>query len=276
MIQYRTPGITIFESALYRTTSTVIQTEGIVLVVDPNWLPAEVNRIRQFVGDFRAGRPLYMLFTHSDYDHILGWRAFPGARVIASSAFVDNPEKEKSLEQARQFDEEHYIRRDYPLEYPTVDIEISEDEQVVELEKTRLRFFMAPGHTADGLFTLVENTGAWIAGDYLSNIEFPFIYDSSRAYEQTLQKALGIIREYEPALLIPGHGDVTASRAEMRRRHNESLEYIYNLRLSIQSGEPFPEEALWKRYGNERGLAGPHRENMDFERKELIRQERKP
>lgn len=271
MIQYRTPGVTIFESALYRTTSTVIRTEGIVLIADPNWLPAEVRSIRQFVQEIRGGRPLYLLFTHSDYDHILGWQAFPEARVIASTAFVENPAKEKSLEQARQFDEEHYIRRDYPLDYPAVDIEVSEEDQLIELEKTRLRFFLAPGHTADGLFTLVENNGAWIAGDYLSNIEFPFIYDSSYAYEQTLQKAFHLIGEYEPGLLIPGHGDATASRADMLQRYTESLEYLYRLRLSVQSGEPFPEEALWKRYGNERGLRGPHRENVEFVKRELNR-----
>lgn len=269
MIQYRTPDITIFESALYRTTSTVIQTGGIILIVDPNCLPAEVARIRQFVVEKRAGRPLYLLFTHSDYDHILGWQAFPEARVIASTAFVENPEKGKCLEQARQFDEEFYIRRDYPLGYPGVDIEINEDEQIVELEGARLRFFLAPGHTADGLFTLVENTGTWIVGDYLSNIEFPFINHSNFAYEQSMQKALHVIREYEPGLLISGHGDATAAKAEMLQRYNESLEYLYQLRLAVQSGEPFPEEELWKRYGNKRGLALPHRENMEFVRKEL-------
>ena len=269
MIQYRTPHITVFESALYRTTSTVIQTKGFVLIVDPNWLPREVSRIRQFVQAIRGGRSLYLLFTHSDYDHILGWQAFPEATVIASAAFANNPQKEKCLEQIRQFDEEYYIRRDYPLGYPTVHIEIFEDEQTVELEQARLRFFLTPGHTADSLFALLEHTGAWIAGDYLSNIEFPFIYDSSYAYEQTLQKALGIIREDDPALLIPGHGDATTQKAEMVKRYTESLEYIHNLRAALQSGAPFPEAQLWERYGNKRGLAGPHRENVEFVRKEL-------
>ena len=269
MIQYRTPDVTVFESALYRTTSTVLQTEDIVLVVDPNWLPAEVNRIRQFVQESRRGRPLYLLFTHSDYDHILGWQAFPEATAIASKAFVNNPNKEETLEQIRQFDEEYYIRRNYPIAYPEVDIVISEEGQVVELGQTSLRFFPAPGHTADGLFALVENTATWIAGDYLSNMEFPFVYDSSLAYEETLQKAQRIIEAYEPALLIPGHGDATSRPAEMRWRCTESLEYLHNLRQAARSGEPFPEEKLWKRYGNKRGLAGPHRGNLEFVRKEM-------
>ncbi|MCB0553983.1 MAG: MBL fold metallo-hydrolase [Phaeodactylibacter sp.] len=268
MIQYKTPQICIFESALYRTTCTLVQTPEMLLLVDPNWLPREVYRIRQFVQETRQGRPLYLLFTHSDYDHILGWKAFPDATVIASRAFVRQPQKEKILEQIHKFDEEYYLDRDYDIEYPKVDIEISEDGQVLELEGVRLRFWRSPGHTADGLFTLVENTATWIAGDYLSNMEFPFISYSSSAYEKTLEKARYIIDEYQSALLIPGHGDATGDRIEMLRRWQESLEYIDKLKTAVETGKPFPEDLLWQRYPHRRGLEGPHRENMEFLRKE--------
>lgn len=272
MIQYKTPQICIFESALYRTTCTLVQTPEMLLLVDPNWLPREVYRIRQFVQEIRQGRPLYLLFTHSDYDHILGRKAFPDATVIASHAFVWQSEKEKVLEQIRQFDEEYYLSRDYQIEYPAVDIEISEDGQVMELEGARLQFWLAPGHTADGLFTLVENNASWIAGDYLSNMEFPFISYSSLAYERTLEKARYIIDEHQPALLIPGHGDATGDRTEMLRRCQESLEYIDKLKTAMESGVPFPEAALWQRYPHRRGLEGPHRENVEFLRKEQGRE----
>ena len=269
MIQYKAPGVTVFESALYRTTATVIDTGGVILIVDPNFLPQEIRRIRCFIDEIRKDRELYLLFTHSDYDHILGWQAFPEAKVIASSAFANNSGKENILEQIRQFDEEYYIRRNYPIDYPVVDIEVAADGQVAELGEARLQLFLAPGHTADGIFIVVENTGAWIAGDYLSNIEFPFIYDSSYAYEQTLRNASGLIDSHEPALLIPGHGDVTLVKAEMRQRCEESLEYLYNLRQAVQSGEGFPEEKLWQRYGNKRGLMAPHQENLALVRREL-------
>ena len=84
MIQYKTPAVTVFESALYRTTSAVIQTPDMVLLADPNWLPHEVAAIQQHVAAIRGSRPLYLLFTHSDYDHILGYKAFPDAQAIVS------------------------------------------------------------------------------------------------------------------------------------------------------------------------------------------------
>ena len=51
-------------------------------------------------------------------------------------------------------------------------------------------------------------------------------------------------------------------------RCTESLHYLQQLRQVAQSGKPFPEKYLWERYGNKRGLAGPHRENIELAIKE--------
>lgn len=269
MIQYKTPGICIFESALYRTTCTVIETPGLVLLVDPNWLPHEVARAREYVRVIRRGRPLWLLFTHSDFDHILGWKAFPDAKVIASRAFVHQVDQEQALEEIRKFDETHYLSRDYAVEYPEVDIEIHENGQALELEDMRLQFWPAPGHTACGLFTLVEHAGIWIAGDYLSNVEFPFITFSTMAYEQTLELARQLAGSHHPRLLIPGHGDATKDSREIQRRIDESAWYLHHLRKAVEDGVAFPEGELWRRYAYRRGLEGPHRENMAFLAKEI-------
>ena len=125
--QYQTQAITVFESALFRTITSLIKLPDATVLVDPNWLPHEVEHIRKTLAfpeslqDFSSDSPLYLLFTHSDYDHIIGYRAFPNAKVIASEAFVNSPDKEKNLRQIREFDDEYYIQRDYEIEYPEVD-----------------------------------------------------------------------------------------------------------------------------------------------------------
>ena len=126
-IQYKTPQLTVFESALFRTTSTLIETEEFLLLVDPNWLPKEIENLQQVVKRKQGNKPLYLLFTHSDYDHIIGYRAFDNAQIIASQAFVDNKEKTSILQQIKDWDDENYIKRNYPIEYPTVDIIIKAD-----------------------------------------------------------------------------------------------------------------------------------------------------
>ncbi|MEL6866224.1 MAG: MBL fold metallo-hydrolase, partial [Bacteroidota bacterium] len=74
-IQYQSPLLCIFESALYRTTSTIIHTEDCILIVDPNWLPQEVAILQNYVEQLPQNLPQYLLFTHSDYDHIIAYHA---------------------------------------------------------------------------------------------------------------------------------------------------------------------------------------------------------
>ncbi|MEK4284043.1 MULTISPECIES: hypothetical protein [Ureibacillus] len=66
MIQYQDKHLTVFESQLYKTTSTVIQTEDCVIVVDPCLLPSEVDEIREHVVSMKGNRPVYLIITHSD------------------------------------------------------------------------------------------------------------------------------------------------------------------------------------------------------------------
>ncbi len=271
MIQIKTPAVCVFESALYRTTSTVIQTPDLILVVDPTWLPNEVAEIQHFVAAVRGARPIYLLFTHSDYDHIIAYRAFSGATVIASQALIDNPEQESNIQQILKFDDEYYIRRPYPIEYPEVGIIIQQDEQILKVGSTTFTFYLAPGHNSDGIFTLVEwnNQCIWIVGDYLSNIEFPYIYHSSYEYEQTLAKAEQIVNQHLIYILISGHGDATTDQAEMRMRIQDAYTYIHALREALQAGKEFPTQQLFQRYGFPGIMQNYHDGNITILKREL-------
>ncbi len=282
MIQFKNECVTVFESSLFRTTSSIILTPDMLLLTDPNWLPGELQAIRQWVDFFnKRHKPLFLLFTHSDYDHIIGYRAFPEAKVIAAEDFEKNEEKAQATRQALDWDDEYYIRRNYPIEYPKVDIPIREDGQTLRLGNTLLTFYLAPGHSKDGIFVIVEShwqTGClpverspavWIAGDYLSNIEFPYIYYNSLAYEHTLAKADRILEKHDVRLLITGHGDVALHKIEIKKRQQESLDYIRSLRKSLEKGLPYPSEKLWERYSFRRSMEVFHEENIQLLRSEL-------
>ncbi len=159
MIQFKQAGICVFQSALYQTTATVIDTPDLILIVDPNWLPGEVEEIASYVRTIQGDRQLYLLFTHSDYDHIIGWQAFPDAITIASEAFVNNEAKDKEVKQILEFDDKHYIQRSYPILYPEIQVVIKKDEDFLSFNQTRIRFWLAPGHNPDGVFALVEPLG---------------------------------------------------------------------------------------------------------------------
>jgi glyoxylase-like metal-dependent hydrolase (beta-lactamase superfamily II) len=264
-------SVDLFQSALYKTNAAVITTEDLVLVVDPCWLPGEVERIRAHVEAIRAGRPVYLLLTHSDFDHILGWGAFPGASVIASESFAAKPENEREaiLEEIRAFDDGYYLDRDYPIAYPAVDHVISGDGGALEIGGTRLVFYQSPGHNPDGLFTIVEPLGVWIAGDYLSDVEFPFIQTDSRMYEESLAKVGPILERHRVKLLIPGHGACTKDPGEIWRRRDAGLAYITRLRERVAAGDQAAIDALIDGCPYPRNMMNDHRKNEARIRGEL-------
>lgn len=255
MIQFQNEHLTVFQSALYQTTSAVIQTEKAMIITDPNWLPHEVEAIKVFVESRIGNRQLYVLFTHSDFDHIIAAGAFPQAIKIASAAFVDLVDKEKALNDIKDFDAQYYITRDYPIIYPTIDIVIRQDGQREVLGDIACSFYLAPGHTEDGIFTFVEPLGILLVGDYLSNVEFPLV-NNLLAYESTLQKAKSLLEQFDVQALVPGHGQTTTDTLEMENRIEESLDYLIKLQQGMNQ-----EQALEARYSFYRSLKALHEAN---------------
>lgn len=261
-IIYRDPSVTIFQSALFQTNSTVVLTPDCVLVVDPAWLPEEVLDIRNYVESIRGERPIFLIFTHSDYDHILGYGAFEAERVFVSKAMENNPDKAGRIEQVLDFDDKFYVQRPYPIEYPVGNFVVFRDGVQFKQGNTKLTFYLTPGHTADSMMVIVWQLGLCIAGDYLSNVEFPFIEYSSIAYEATLEKLLLIHDRNWFTRLIPGHGDPALTIDEWLHRRIESLAYIYALRESIATGIPFDDSSLWSRYRFPRLQQAFHESNV--------------
>lgn len=269
MIQYRTEHGTVFQSALFQTTSTVISLDEHIVIVDPNWLPHEVREIQNYVETIRGNKELYLLFTHGDFDHIIGYRAFPDAKTLGSIGLRNHPKKEHKLHLIREFDATYYLTRDYPIEFPELDIAIAEDAWQLTLGGSTLHFYLAPGHSADGLFTVIEPLGIFVAGDYLSDFELPFLYDSAKSYKHTVQKALKIMERHEVQLLVPGHGLATGSQVEMRRRAHLALDHLERLTQAVMAGD----EAAISEMEKEHAFFSPSTQESHKENVRIIRSE---
>ncbi|MEM1356763.1 MAG: MBL fold metallo-hydrolase [Bacteroidota bacterium] len=269
-IQYRAKGITLFESALFRTITTVVEGNDFILVVDPNWLPEEVQEIAAYAKRVGKGKEQYLLFTHSDYDHIIGYGAFLNWKTIASKRFVENPEATAQLQQAKDWDDEYYIKRTYKLSYPKIDYSIAGKGKGMYLgENTEALFYQAAGHNYDGLATFLPAQGVLIVGDYLSNIEFPYVYHSFEEYHKTLWRLEKIIISGQVKLLVTGHGDAATELSEMTLRLRESRDYLTCLEASVRSGTTFDLERLFQRYSFPGIMRKFHKKNMALLRQEL-------
>jgi hydroxyacylglutathione hydrolase len=267
----KTEHFKVFQSALFKTNTTVIETEDGIFLFDPNWLPEEVEAIKQYVYSIKGDKPLYLIFTHSDWDHILGYGAFPDAITIGSKEMANLVNKEEIILQIDKFDQEYYISRDYEVMYPKIDIEVRKNGQILQIGGTKLTFYHAKGHTGDGIFTIIEPLGLLVAGDYLSDVEPPYIYWSSIDYDQTLLKAAEIFKEYSIKWLIPGHGHPTESLNEMKTRQQAGIHYIQKLRAAIIEGQT-DEETLFllEGYSFPKGIKPFHFGNYKLIKKEII------
>jgi len=271
MIQYTDEHVTIFQSALFQTTSTVIHLDEVVLIVDPNCLPDEIREIQAHVEAIRGNRECYLLFTHGDYDHIIGYNAFPGAKTIGSLEMRNHPRKEHKVGLIHEFDATYYITRDYEVEFPKIDLVIEQDAQQIAMGSTTLTFFKAPGHTCDGLFTIVDSLGLFLAGDYISDFKLPFINHSAVAYEQTLNKAATIINDHNIKMLVPGHGQHTVNHTEMVIRITTAFDYLTKLKTAILQKDERTITELEREFAFlSPSTVESHRENVRIIRSEIL------
>lgn len=258
MIQYQSDLITVFQSELYQTTSTVIEGKKAIVVVDPTWLPNEVAKIRQYVNERINNKQLYLVLTHNDFDHIIGAGAFPEAIIIASEKFTNYPHKQSILDEINEFDQMFYLTRPYEIIYPKVNIIINKHQTNLQLGDLNCIFYLAPGHTDDGLFFYIKKLNTLIVGDYLSDIEFPFITSSYSDYVQTVYLMQEVTKNYTTELLIPGHGKVTSNYAE---RIKFSLDYLEKIKEPVNI-----EKQLMKRLPFYEGMKSSHQNNLKLAR----------
>src|SRR5690625_3295650 len=117
---------------------------------------------------------------------LIGAGAFPEAIIIATKTFENQPHKQEIIDEINHFDHMYYLTRPYPVIYPNVNLIIDNNGINLQLGDLTYVFYLSPGHTNDGLFFYIKNLKTLVAGDYLSNIEIPFITSSYTDYLNTV------------------------------------------------------------------------------------------
>jgi len=227
-------SIQVFQSALWQLNSTCIHYLDTTIVVDPAYLPTEIQLISDFASHSRWDKR-YIVYTHGDFDHIVGSHCFEGFEHVGSMAMADRPDTGRVITQIEVFDQENYISRPQPMGYPELDHKLNISEsQTIKLGSIEICVYKAGGHTADGLFYIIPELKLWIAGDYLSDIEFPFIEDSIEEYNRTMARATKIVNEFEIDFIIPGHGSIAFTKEEIASRIERSINYLDSLRNKVK------------------------------------------
>ncbi|QDS33166.1 MBL fold metallo-hydrolase [Brevibacillus brevis] len=220
----------LFTSCLWQTTSAIVSTEQRLYLFDPAYFPHEIEAIADYVQSERNGRELILVLTHGDWDHVVGVGKFPDATVIAQKEILTAGRIEKKLNKAKRFDGSYYVVRSYEVGMPTF-AKLVEDAQ----DWQEVFFLPVPGHTPDQMGTLFREQRLLVVGDMLSNLEFPFIDDSS-AYLESLEKIERLVLQGEVEEVIPGHGVPAKGREEILHRIERDRQYLLDARAVVFEG----------------------------------------
>lgn len=218
--------IFIYESSIWQTNSSVIINETANVVIDPCYFPVEIQVMADFVNRKKSFNR-YVIFTHSDFDHIVGHQHFKGARLIGHES-ITTADREAQLAQLEEIDQTYYVRRKTPFIFPEPEVTF-EKELRIPLKEDELLLHHAPGHTGDSIFIVSPGKKVMFAGDYLSDLEFPFVYFSVGAYRKSLDLAARLVEDFDVEYVVPGHGEIAGGKEEIFYRIDSDKVYLDTL-----------------------------------------------
>jgi glyoxylase-like metal-dependent hydrolase (beta-lactamase superfamily II) len=223
------PGVIRYESALWETTALTLHAEGQAVLVDPCVSAPEIAAIADDV----AARGLEvrgLLVTHADWDHVCGLYAFPGVPAIMSRGAAERIASGQAAEEVARHGAAEGLSWDGA---PRADL-VFDPGEALQVGPFTVETMALPGHTACGAGYRVRELDVLCVGDYLSAIEFPFVYVSTASYRATLA-ALSDLLERDPvALVTPGHG-CALDATEAVRIAREDLAYLHALKAAMRS-----------------------------------------
>lgn len=235
-----TPYVLRLASALWETSSVLLIEGDEAVAVDPGVTQSEIEGVRDRA-DEEGARVVAVLATHADFDHIAGIATFPGAEAAmgprAAARIANGDALREMVEEGRP------LGLSWPGE-PRCDriLRVGRRELIGPFAVETMEL---AGHTDCGVGYRLRDPDVLVVGDYLSPIEYPFVYHSTAAYRSTLAGLADLLRSDPPALVVPGHGAPLEPAAALEIAEQD-LGYLHALRsaVALQVAEGADREAV--------------------------------
>jgi glyoxylase-like metal-dependent hydrolase (beta-lactamase superfamily II) len=209
---------------MWETTSLLLVSGDQAVAIDPGISQPEIEAVQARAAN-EGTRVVAVVATHADWDHVAGIVSFPDAEASMGPRAA---EKVASGEAAAELVREGAaLGLGWPGE-PRCDraLRIGRAERVGPFT---VETMLLAGHTDCGIGLRLRDPDVLIVGDYLSPIEYPFVYHSTAAYRATLSALADVLRHDPPTQVVPGHGaPLTAGEALAIALGD--LEYLHALR----------------------------------------------
>jgi glyoxylase-like metal-dependent hydrolase (beta-lactamase superfamily II) len=228
------PDAIVVTSRIWQTNATALRAGGETLLIDSPYFPDELEALPALLR--QAGfEPNALFATHADYDHVLARFAFPELTLGVGDPTMERIRTEPGAVQRELRDEDarNYVARPAPLALGN--LQSLPVPGYVELGEHELELHPADGHTSDGTAVLAEFAGLLVCGDYISNLEIPWLSPGGglNDYRATLARLAPLVERAET--VVPGHGG-PHTRETALRIIDEDLDYLD----ALERGEERP------------------------------------
>ena len=216
------PDALVVTSAFWQTNAIALRSGEEAMLIDSPYLPDELDALPDVLAG--AGfEPDGLLATHADFDHLLGRIAYPGMTLGLCESSVERLHRSPGEAQRalRQYDDEFYVIRTAPLALGQVQgLPVPGS---VEIGDRELELHPAEGHTEDGMAIFDRAQGLLMVGDYLSDVEIPWLHGSLADYRATLARLSPLVEQ--ATTVVPGHG-VPNDRDTTLRILEQDVDYL--------------------------------------------------
>jgi len=190
------------------TNSVIIEGEHEVMLVDAQLTRTNAERVLEKIKE--AKKPLSIVYiTHEHADHFLGLEvfkeAYPGARIIATSAAVDRIDKvyQEKINKWKKLLGTGATSHAVAIE--------KFDGNFIEFESSKIEVLKnIQGDTDKNTMLWISGQRTLIAGDVLFNDMHVYTAETDSKARGKWLNSLQKIRELQPSVVIPGHSKVGA------------------------------------------------------------------
>ncbi|PZT76124.1 MULTISPECIES: MBL fold metallo-hydrolase [unclassified Streptomyces] len=184
----------------------VVRTERFVALVDTLATPELCARALELIADETGGRPLLVVNTHADWDHVWGNAAVEGRAPIighrSAAARVRSARARDTWRDKRAADDRFDRVR---LVAPTVTFDTS---LTLDGGDLTLELLHTPGHTPDHIAVWIPQLRVCLAGDAAED-PLPELWEGDASSAAQLVASLELLRSLAPEQVLPSHGGTT-------------------------------------------------------------------
>jgi cyclase len=210
---------------LFEANCLLLMTSRYAFVIDTYMGPDSMKEFRHILDIQKGTRKLFVINTHSHFDHIWGNCAFPEASFIAHESCRDIMRREShAVLEGTKRENPGWLMGNVDLIFPditfTEKMSFIDDTMTIELQHM-------PGHSRDSIVAIVS-PHLCLAGDAIED-PFPLLSESGdQANIDIFIEHLERLSSGGFSLVIPGHGH--SFKASLV---SENLAYLNNLKACV-------------------------------------------